>query len=973
MRIPIATYRIQFNSDFPFESAEAIIPYLKELGISDLYASPIFKARNGSTHGYDVVDPRHINPELGDRHAFESLVKTLHAQEMGWLQDIVPNHMAYDSSNEFLMDVMEHGPHSDYYTFFDIEWEHPYKDIESKVLAPMLGDFYGRCLENGELTLSYDETGLAVNYYDLHFPLRIESYIQLITYQLQRLEASLGRDDPDFIKLLGILYLVKSTTADSTGQQYRDQVTFVKGLLWELYQSNSEVQAFIDENLAIFNGHRPPISEPEPSGTGRTSTSQMGVGLSESEPLGTGSLGIGQSGKKEPEAPDFGLLDALLSEQFFRLSFWKVGAEELNYRRFFTVNELICVRIDDPTVFNITHQLIKELVDEGWVDGVRIDHIDGLYNPLRYLERLRAHLGDAYVIVEKILESGETLPEDWPVQGTTGYEFLNHVNGLFCQVNHEADFTRIYRQFTGQIETYEEQELTCKQLIVDKNLAGDVENLANLLKQIASRYRYASDFTLIGLRRAILTVLVLFPVYRTYVTEAGLNERNRTYIQRVIQEAKRRVPQYVNELDFIAQLFLQNYEDWITEEDKAQRTRFVMRMQQYSGPLMAKGVEDTLLYIYHRLLSLNEVGGSPDRFGVTLPEFHAFNQQQVTYWPHSMNTSSSHDTKRSEDVRARLNVLSEMPGEWEAEVFAWKQLNHAHKTVSGDRAIPDANDEYALYQTLIGAYPFEPYDHETFVQRIKDFAIKAVREAKVHTAWLRPDTEYEDGFLRFVDALLASQDDNPFLERLKTFQSKIAFYGMVNSLAQHLLKMTAPGVPDIYQGTEMWDLSLVDPDNRRPVDYEHRFHELQELRKWAEGDRPGLLQNLISYPEDGRIKLFLTAEILATLSQNSDIFQGGKYVPVRVTGTYDDHVVAFLRRAGSRYALTVVPRFPVMLCEPGQFPLGKALWKDTALDLTGVEPLTWSDVFSGRSHSGASSLPLGAVLSEFPVALLISS
>jgi (1->4)-alpha-D-glucan 1-alpha-D-glucosylmutase len=942
MRIPTATYRIQFNSDFPFDAAKAIVPYLKDLGISDLYASPIFKARKGSTHGYDVVDPRQLNPELGDRQSFESLIKTLQSQEMGWLQDIVPNHMAYDSSNVFLMDVMEHGPDSDYYTFFDIQWEHPYKDIEGKVLAPLLGDFYGRCLEKGELVLNYDKKGLTVNYYDLRLPLRIESYTQLITYQINRLEQSLGRDHPDFIKLLGILYLGKSTITDSRGQQYRDQVAFVKGLLWELYQSNSEVRAFIDSNIDIFNGHQPPLE----------ATARL-------------------NGKDT--APDYDLLDDLLAEQFFRLSFWKVGAEELNYRRFFTVNELICVSVDDPAVFETTHSLIKDLVDDGWINGVRIDHIDGLYNPLQYLERLRQHLGNIYVTVEKILEPGETLPEDWPVQGTSGYDFLNQVNGLFCQSNYESAFTRIYQNFTGRVESYEELKIQCKRLIADKNLAGDVENLANMLKQIASRYRYASDFTLSGLRQAIVEVLVLFPVYRTYVTEDRLNERNRTYILRVIQEAKRQVPEHANELDFIAQLFLLDYGDWLTDEEKAQWVHFVMRMQQFSGPLMAKGVEDTLLYLYHRFLSLNEVGGSPDRFGVTIPEFHAFNQQQITYWPHSMNASSTHDTKRSEDVRARLNVLSEMPDEWEAEVTDWQTMNRPHKGALGDRPIPDANDEYFLYQTLVGAFPLEPFDHVVFVQRIKDYVVKAVREAKVHTAWLRPDTEYEQGFVRFVDVLLTPDEENEFLNRLRTFQKKIAFYGMVNSLSQLVLKMTAPGVPDIYQGSEMWDLSLVDPDNRRPVDYDQRFHELQELDKWAERDRPSLLKNLISYPEDGRIKLFLTAKALAARARYIDIFQNGEYTPVRVTGTYAEHVVSFMRRAGSRYALTVVPRFPRQLVEPGTFPLGKDVWQDTLLELPNSPSISWIDVLTRQCHSDAISLPVGQILSQFPVALLISA
>lgn len=942
MRVPVATYRIQFNCNFQFQDAEAIAPYLKRLGVSDLYASPIFKARDSSTHGYDVVDPRQINPELGGREAFEKLVESLHQLEMGWLQDIVPNHMAYDSGNSFLMDVLEYGPNSDYYNFFDIQWEHPYKDIEGKVLAPMLGNFYGRCLEDGELQLGYDESGLSINYYSLRLPLRIESCTQLITYDLERLGRSLGREHPDFIKLLGILYLLKSAIAESSGRQYRDQVAFVKGLLWELYNSNPEVQDFIDCNIAIFNGK--PENEINPQ--------------SEKGPEG--------------DVPNFDLLDALLADQFFRLSFWKVGAEELNYRRFFTVNELICVSVEDPNVFEITHSLIKELVDESYFNGVRIDHIDGLYNPRGYLERLRKHLGNAYITVEKILEPGETLPEDWPVQGTSGYEFLNHANGLFVRADNESAFTRIYQEFTGQFEPYEEQEVECKRLIADKNLAGDVENLANMLKRIASRYRYASDFTLSGLRRAIVEVLVLFPVYRTYVTEEGLNERNRTYILRVIQEAKRRIPEHANELDFIAKLFLLDYEDRFSEDEKAQWAHFVMRMQQFSGPLMAKGVEDTLLYIYHRFLGLNEVGGSPSRFGVTLPEFHAFNQQQVTYWPHSMNASSTHDTKRSEDVRARLNVLSEMPDEWDAEVTAWKSLNHKHKRTLGDRTIPDANDEYGLYQTLVGVFPFDPYDHDEFVQRIQDFVIKAVREAKVHTAWLRPDTEYEQGFVEFVEALLQPGEENEFLQRLRIFQSKIAPYGMINSLSQLLIKMTAPGVPDIYQGTEMWDLSLVDPDNRRPVNYEHRLHELKELDQWAECDRPSLLTNLLSYPQDGRIKLYLTARALEARSQYLDIFQDGDYVPVRVTGAYADHIVSFVRRAGSRYALTVVPCFPTALVEPGQFPLGEAIWKDTALELPSGSSVNWLDVLTQETHTGDVSLPVSQILSTFPVALLIS-
>jgi (1->4)-alpha-D-glucan 1-alpha-D-glucosylmutase len=935
MHIPVATYRIQFNPDFGFDDAQAIVPYLQELGVSHLYASPIFKARTGSTHGYDVIDPRQLNPELGTRAEFEALTRTLKGANMGWLQDIVPNHMAYDTQNQFLMDVLEYGPDSDYFGVFDIEWEHPYKDIQGKVLTPLLGDFYGSCLENGQITLHYDETGLSINYYNLKIPLRIESYTQLITHDLGRLGRSLGREHPDFIKLLGILYILKNAIAETTGRQRRDQATFVKALLWELYQANHEVKAFIDRNVEIFNGT---VGEPS----------------------------------------SFDLLDEMLSNQYFRLSFWKVGAEELNYRRFFTVNELICLRIEDSKVFKLTHSLIQELVQQGIFTGVRIDHIDGLYNPKSYLQRLREYLGDVYITVEKILEADETLPTDWPIQGTSGYEFLNYANSLFCQTQNEGAFNRIYQGLTGNFQTYHDLELDCKHVIADKNLAGDVENLANLLKQIAHRYRYASDFTLNGLRRAIVEVLILFPIYRTYITPEGISERDRYYVQKVIQAARQRAPQLLNELNFIETLLLLDNQDNLTDTETTEWMHFVMRMQQFSGPLMAKGIEDTLFYIYYRFLSLNEVGGSPYHFGVTLEDFHAFNQRQAEHWPHSMNASSTHDTKRSEDVRARLNVLSEIPDEWEVEVETWRALNQKHKVQLGDGAlsemqsVPDANDEYFLYQTLVGVFPFELDDLETFTERIKQYVVKAVREAKVHTAWLQPDTAYEDGFVTFVERLLNPGDDNNFFQRLRTFQARIAFYGMGNSLSQTLLKLTAPGVPDIYQGTELWDLSLVDPDNRRPVDYKARLSVLRDLSQNAKQDIPQLLRNLMQHSVNGSIKLFAIARALSARHAHLDLFQEGSYIPIQATGQYANHVVAFARQKGYRVALTVVPRFLTALVEPGTFPIGEAVWGNTALQIPKAIRNPWIDAMTDQSVTDDAQLSVGQVLNQFPIALLIS-
>ncbi|MEB3161065.1 MAG: alpha-amylase family glycosyl hydrolase, partial [Synechocystis sp.] len=465
MRIPIATFRIQFHANFGFRAANDIIPYLSALGISDLYASPIFKARQGSSHGYDIVDPNQLNPELGSEADFRALIDSLKTQKMGWVQDIVPNHMAYDSQNAYLMDVLENGPASEFVDYFDIDWDYAYEDMNNRVLTPLLGDFYDHCLERGEITLTYDQNGFHIGYYDLILPVRIESYAQLITHDFGRLARMLDRQHPDYIKLLGILYLVKNIRPEISGQQRKDQVAFVKQILWELYQTNDEVKALIDQNLQTFNGipHEP---------------------------------------------TSFDLLDQLLCDQYYRLSFWKVGAEELNYRRFFTINELICLRIDDPKVFHQTHAYIGQLVAEKVFTGLRVDHIDGLYDPGQYLMALRQKMGDIYIVIEKILEWQEQLPRRWPVQGTVGYDFLNYINGLFCRQENESRFNQIYRQFSVNNISFQQLFLDKKRLIAEKNLAGDVNNLARFLKRISSQYRYGRDLTQGGLKQAILEVLV---------------------------------------------------------------------------------------------------------------------------------------------------------------------------------------------------------------------------------------------------------------------------------------------------------------------------------------------------------------------------------------------------------------------------------------------------------------------------------
>ncbi|MBK7984097.1 MAG: malto-oligosyltrehalose synthase [Candidatus Competibacteraceae bacterium] len=929
MRVPVATYRLQFTPDFGFDAATSIAPYLAELGISDIYASPILTPRRGSQHGYDVADPRAINPELGGAERFELLAQHLKQLGIGWVQDIVPNHMAFDSQNPMLVDVLENGPDSRYHEFFDIHWNHLYEGIKGRVLAPFLGKFYGDCLESGELQLRYNEAGLAVYYYEFRFPIRIESYYRVLTYDLGRLRAQLERTHPHFVKFLGVLYLLKYIPAGEEGRERYDQISFIKQMLWELWNGSSEVREFIEENIRIFNG---------------------------------------EAGKPE----SFDLLESLLDEQFFRLSYWKVGNEELNYRRFFTINDLISLRIEDPRVFESTHELILKLVAEEKINGLRIDHIDGLYDPAEYLNRLREQAPYVYLVVEKILEHNEELPVSWPCQGTSGYDFLGISNGLFCDPAAEQDFTALYHAFTGDATACETLIERSKRMIVARHLAGDIDSLAHVLKRISERYRYASDFTLYGLKAALVEILVLFPVYRTYIDRTGASRADQDCMRRVIAQARLNLPNFRNELEFVERFLRLEFDENMAAEGKDQWLHFIMRLQQFTGPLMAKGVEDTVFYVYNRLLSLNEVGAGPLHFGIDLDEFHAFNQHRVACWPHAMNASATHDTKRGEDSRARLNVLSELPAEWEEHVRRWHEINLAHKVQIGERLAPANDDEYLFYQTLLGAYPFDLAEYPAFIERIKAYLIKAVREAKVHTHWLEPDNQYENALLAFAERVLEPGRDNPFLQAFLPFQRKIQHHGILNSLAQTLLKLTTPGLPDFYQGTELWDLSLVDPDNRRPVDFERRGALLKALQSHASENLAGLLKELVAAPEDGRIKLFLIYRALQARQAERELFQHGAYQKLTVIGSLKAHVVAFARELGERRALVVAPRFSTGLVKDGEWPLGEAVWHETRVLPPAGSRLRWRDALSGQLVQGEEALWLREALKHFPVALLFN-
>ncbi len=928
MNIPRATYRIQFTPAFGFPHMTHVIPYLADLGTSHVYASPIFKAGKGSTHGYDVVDPNQLNPELGTEQDFASMMERLRVQGMGWVQDVVPNHMAYDYDNQVLTDVLENGPRSQFYSFFDIDWEHSYENIRGRVMAPFLGRFFGETLEDGEITLSYGPQGLTIHYFDLAFPLAIDSYHMVLSHGLATLKRHVGDDHPDYITLLGVLYVLKSLGSGDPDADTSDQVRFVKRMLWDLYSRSAFFKGFLDENLRFFNGK-----------------------------------------KGSPES--FNALDDLLSAQIFRLSYWKAATKEINYRRFFNINGLISLMVQDSTVFRHTHGLIARLLQDGTVAGLRIDHVDGLYDPKGYLTKIREILPAGYVVVEKILEPEEHLPDTWPVQGTTGYDFMNHCNRLFCDPQNQKAFSRIYSGFTGMKSPVEELAREKKRWIILEHMAGDVNNLAQELKTISSRDRHGSDATLFGLRRALTEILISFPVYRTYVDEQGLTVDDRKHIEHALEKAITNNPGLLPEFGFIKRFLLLEFPPYVDEDQKSDWVRFVMRFQQYTGPLMAKGVEDTVLYVYNRLISLNEVGGSPDRFGCSPDEFHRFLQERNELWPYSLNATSTHDTKRGEDVRARINVLSEIPTEWEKTVRRWSSLNKGKKKRIGATLVPDKNDEYFLYQTLIGAWPFDESEPLQFVDRIKTYAVKAVREAKIHTGWIRPDTAYEQAYGCFLDSILQPTDGNAFLHEFESFARKIAHFGMLNSLSQTLIKIAAPGIPDFYQGTEMWDLNLVDPDNRGPVDFKKRMVLVAQVREQYARDPLGTIKELLVNREDGRIKLFLTWRALGTRQDMYKVFSKGGYVPLKIAGRHKEHVFAFARRHEAEWTMTVVPRLCTSLVEEDHFPLGHESWQDTEIIMPAGLPDRWNDSFTHETvTANGSSVPVGEALRRFPVALL---
>jgi (1->4)-alpha-D-glucan 1-alpha-D-glucosylmutase len=903
-----ATYRLQFHKEFTFRDATALVPYLSRLGVSHLYASPLMQARPGSTHGYDIVDHNRLNPEIGTEAEFDALVAALKAHGMGLIVDIVPNHMGVGGAdNAWWLDVLEWGENSPHAPYFDINWDPARDDLKGRVLLPVLGDQYGAVLEKGEIVPRFDPDAgtFSAWYYEHRFPIAPQSYPDILRHGGERLR--------EWAEAFAALRRLEPPQAYRRAGELKQHLAAAA--------RDPTIAAAIDQALAAIAG-RP----------------------------------------GEPES--FRPLHRLLEAQAYRVAFWRVATEEINYRRFFNINDLAGLRIELPELFEKTHRLILELAARGQVQGLRIDHIDGLFDPARYCATLRQRAGNqTYIVVEKILARYERLP-DWPVAGTTGYDFANQVLGLFVDADGEAAMTRLYRRITGRREDFDTVLYGAKQRIMRVNLASEMNVLAHRFHRLSMGDWRTRDFTLRSMLTALEEVIAAFPVYRTYVAADGAGPDDRRYIEWAIGLAKKRwATADTSLLDFIHRVLIADLPGHVPAADVL---RAAMQFQQVTGPVMAKSFEDTAFYRYFRLLALNEVGGDPRRFGASCAAFHHVAAERGQHWPQAMLTTATHDTKRGEDNRLRIALLSEMPREWGRRVAGWIRLNRRHRSDSDGEEIPDRNIEYLFYQMLVGVWPpgLDPSDAEALAalaERVEAAMIKSVREGKERSSWSYPNETYETGLRRFVHGVLDAARPNPFLADFAAFAEMLARPAAIASLAQLVLKLTVPGVPDIYQGGELWDFSLVDPDNRRPVDWEQRRRLLDRVSDAAPAE-------LAAHWHDGREKLFATARLLRLRREHPALFAAGDYQPLEVgEGRHADRVCAFSRRHGEAVLAVAVPRLTWSLYRDG----GAADFGATDLALPPAP--RWRNVFTGETMAGRERVRVVELFRQFPVAVLLAT
>ena len=913
MYTPSATYRVQLSSSFTLQQLEEVVDYLHELGVSTVYASPIFQARSGSTHGYDVANPLRISSDIGTEEEIVNISQQLSEHGMAWLQDIVPNHMAYDTVNPWIDDVLEKGQHSSFATYFDIHWEHPNPRYHGKIMAPFLGASLDNVLNDQQLTINWSETGFRFAYYDHQFPLSVPSYSILLREAIQ------------------------SGSLDESNQAVlQPWIDRTEAYTTSLLSGHADDKSWENLKLSLF-----------------TELQQHDAAQEAIQKL------IDQY----PQQPE--QLSTLLEQQNFRLVHWKTTENEINYRRFFTVNDLICLNAQHPDVFEHYHRKIKEWVKQEYVQGVRIDHVDGLFNPTGYLTDLRALLGsEAYITVEKILEHNEHLPDDWPIQGSSGYEFLADVNQLLTNTDGGKSLLTYYATWSPELTDYEALVYRNKSFVLHNRMQGELNNLMTLLAQSDILPAEALSSERNSLKEALAHLLIAFPVYRIYSTAFPFAASDRQVLNQAFSQAMKYAPALSHQLDQLREVFWGEASDDATMDQR--RLHFVMRFQQFAGPLAAKGVEDTTFYVYHPLISHNEVGDSPHVLGTTIDTFHSRMQQRA---PRAMNTTATHDTKRGEDARMRINLLSEIPSEWMKETARWRYANEPYKSAQDDHVgWPEANFEYFIYQTMVGTYPFHATpEEEDYEARLKAFLKKAAREAKAHTTWAEPNEAYEKSIDHFVTRLLQDED---FMDEFVALAKPNALMAVTYSLGQILLKVTAPGIPDVYQGTEFWDLSMVDPDNRRPVNYAQRQEALQRLETPDATHHAKLLQQLIGNLHDASIKLYVLSRSLQLRRSMNDVFIEGNYQPLVIRGAQKQHLLAFRRSWHQQEVIVLIPLGIANLSLTNFLPLGETCWKDTEVLLPSAENTEWRNVFTQQMITATDCLPVRQVLQDFPVALL---
>ena len=947
-RIPRATYRLQLHAGFGFAAAADLVPYLADLGVSHCYFSPYLQARPGSTHGYDVIAHDRLNPELGGEDDYRRLCDLLASHGMGQILDMVPNHVGVmGSENRWWLDVLENGAASEYADYFDIDWEPLRQELRGKVLIPVLGDHYGNVLDGGALVLVFAGGAFRVDYYEHQFPIDPGEYPRILAPGLGRLRERLSDDVPDLaafeslVTAFGNLPPRWRLDAEALAERRRDKELH-KDRLAQLCGRNADLDWYVQECLRDYNG-----AEDYPADAGR--------------------------------------MHALLEAQAYRLAHWRVAADQINYRRFFDINDLAALRMENPRAFAATHVLVLDLIAQGKLAGLRIDHPDGLYDPAQYFrwiqERVAANRATAdeprplYLVVEKILVGDEQLPTDWPVHGTTGYDFAALVDTLFVDPRGAEPLTRCYRDFAGGPRALADEIYAAKRLVMRTMLSSELHVLASELSRIAESDPHTRDYTLDALRDALTEVVACFPVYRTYISPEGVASRDRNQVLKALSEARRRSDSPdLSVFGFVQGVLLTDIAEGKPETYRGRVLRLAMKLQQYTAPVMAKGVEDTAFYRHHRLASLNEVGGDPERFGISIDAFHHAMVRRRETWPHALLAGSTHDSKRSEDLRARLHVLSEVPEEWREHVERWSRLNRRMRRERDGVTLPDANTEYLLYQTLLGVWPLQAPEADGVADlrdRVRDYMDKAVKEAKVHTAWTHADPDYEAALAAFVEALLDPSRNAAFFEDFLPFQQRVARLGLYNALSQALVRLTAPGVPDIYQGNELWTFDLVDPDNRRPVDFELRRALLRSLDAASAEPADGLGANLA----DGRVKLHLIRRALGLRRADPDLFERGDYRPLGVEGPHAERLCAYARTHQGRAVVALVPRLLAELVPArGEVvePFADPGWYSTFVEVPGtaVRDRLAGVELTASASGGRYILPAGQVLRRFPVGLL---